>query len=60
MEVKEEELRSWKENKEYKEIEKRGNMGIPTMGIMTKKNSKNGKERWKARLEPREDSRREK
>ena len=49
MEAKEEELRSWKENKVYKEIVKRGNMGIPTMWIMTKK-IKNGEERWKARL----------
>ena len=47
MEVKEEELRSWKENKEYKEIEKRGNMGIPTMGIMTKKKF----QKWKRKVE---------
>ena len=37
MEAKEEELRSWKENKVYKEIDKRGKMGISKMWTMTKK-----------------------
>ena len=49
MEAKEEELRSWKENKVYKEIVKRGNMVIPTMWIMTKKSKmekKGGKQGW--------------
>ena len=46
MEAKEEELRSWKENKVYKEIVKRGNVGIPTMWIMTKKNQK-----WRRKVE---------
>ena len=56
MEAKEEELRSWKENKVYKEIEKKGNMGIPTMWIMTQKvESKVGGERIRGERDRRKD-----
>ena len=49
MSAKEDELRSWKENKVYREIERKGEHGLSTRWIITKM-LKNGEERWKARL----------
>ena len=49
MRAKEDELRSWKENKVYREFERKGEQRLSTRWIVTKK-IKNGEERWKARL----------
>ena len=49
MRAKEDELRSWKENKVYREIERKGEHGLSMRRIMTKKITK-GEERRKARL----------
>ena len=49
MTVKDDKLRSWKENKAYKEIERKEEHGLSTRWIMTKK-LKNREEHWKARL----------
>ena len=49
MRAKEDELRSWKENKVYREIERKEEHGLSTRWIMTKK-LKNREEHWKARL----------
>ena len=46
---KEDEIRSWKENRVYEETERNGEHGLSTRWIMTKK-IKQGEERWKARL----------
>ena len=43
MKVKEDELRSWKENKVYREIERKEEHGLSIRWIMTKK-LKNGEE----------------
>ena len=47
MRAKEDELRSWKENKVYKEIKKKWEHGLSTRWIRT---IKQGEERWKARF----------
>ena len=47
--AKEDELRSWKENKVYREIERKWEHGLSTRWIMTKK-IKHGEEQWKERL----------
>ena len=49
MRAKEDKLRSWKENKVYREIERKEEHGLSTRWIMTNK-LKNGEECWKARL----------
>ena len=47
--AKEDEIRSWKKNRVYEEIERNGEHGLSTRWILTKK-IKQGEESWKARL----------
>ena len=42
MRAKEDELRSWKENKVYREIERKWKHGLSTRWIMTKKKKRRG------------------
>ena len=47
--AKEDEIRSWKENRVYEETERNGEHGLSTRWIMTKE-IKQGEEKWKAKL----------